>query len=80
MNHHATELLARERITNWHNEADGDRLVRANPKASPVPQPARRDGRTGPHGPVIGWRRPVGGLTGRLGQVRMIARRLARGT
>jgi hypothetical protein len=79
MSHHATELLARERIADWHSEANGNRLVRANAKARLVPQRARQDGNTGRHGPLVGWRGPIGRLTGWLGQVRLVAQRLALG-
>jgi hypothetical protein len=79
MSHHATEMLARERIADWHSEANANRLVRANPKARLVPQPARQDRHTGPHGPMAGWRGSFGRLAGWLGQVRMVAQRLTLG-
>ena len=79
MSHHATELLARERIADWHSEANSNRLVRANPKARVVPQRARQEGHSGRHGPLVGRRGPIGRFTGWLGQVRMVAQPLAMG-
>jgi hypothetical protein len=79
MSHLVTELLARERIADWHREANDSRLVRVNPKARLVPQRAMQGGHTSRHGPLVGWRGPIGRLTGWLGQVRLVARGLALG-
>jgi hypothetical protein len=67
MSHYASELLVKERIANWHSEANGSRLVRANPDSGPAARPAGRNGLFG----------PVGRLTGWLGQARLFVERLA---